>query len=370
MPKQSRRNQRRVPWLDVRDGVYYALWYDHERGRTDRRSLGTRDAGEAQARFAAFLVEGRAVHSPGGNAGRPAGLTVGEALDFYDREHVQVKVVDKDRAEDVIANLRAHFGARQVADVDIPMSREYVEKRGMGLIGGLGRGGVPMAGSPATCRRELSVLIAAVNHCLAWGHLPPDGLRRDANGRLLLVELPADSEPVTRWLTHAELTALRAVCGETGRLRWFVELAYYTASRRDAIETLTWFQVDLERGRIALAKAGEKKTKKRRPIVAIDPVLRPWLAAMREAVTGEFVLGSDQPVYRPFMDACARAGLGPDVTPHVLRHTRATHLLQQGKSLFAVANLLGDTTSTVERVYGQHSVEYMAEVLSEETENA
>lgn len=362
-PRQERSNRRKVPWLDWRGGIAYVYWYDPDARRVSSRSLGTSDAGEAQARYAAFLTEGRPLHRPA--SVRPTGLTVGAVLDFYEREHVRKKVVDKERAEDVLANLRTHFGHRLVTEVDIPLGREYVDLRGMGAIGGKGRGGVPMAGSPATCRRELSVLIAAVNHCLRWGHLPSEGLRRDAQGNVQLVELPPDSEPATRWLRRpGEMQALRAACGETGRLRWWFEIAYYTASRRDAIETLTKFQVDLERGRIHLAKPGEPKTTKRRPTVPIDPLLRPWLAAALEASDNEYVLGSPQPVYRAFKAACDRAGLGADVHPHVTRHSRATHLLQDGVSLFAVANLLGDTTSTVERVYGQHSVDFMAEVLS------
>lgn len=347
------RKARDIPWVDARDGVYYVFWYDPKRGRTERRSLGTRDAGEAQARFAAFLAQGREVY-----AGRPDGLTVDDALDSYELEHVNKKVVDKDRAIDIIRNLKAHFAGVLVRDVDIPKCRDYVLARGMGLIGSTGRGKDIMAGSPATCRRELGLLKAAAAHAVRWKRLPP--------GEVPQVELPPNSEPVTRWLTHEELAALRAACGATGRLRWFVEIAYYTASRRDAVETLTKFQVDMDRGRISLAKQGEVRTKKRRPVVPIDPQLRPWLAAALEESKTEFVLGSAQPLYKAFMAAAAKAGLTDDVTPHVLRHTRATHLLQSGAAPWAVANLLGDTLTTVQKVYGHACPDYLAEVLSGE----
>ena len=346
------RKARDIPWVDARDGVYYVFWYDAKRGRTERRSLGTRDAVEAQARFAAFLVPNQ-----GGHAGRDAGLTVDAALDAYEIEHVNTKVVDKDRAIDIIRNLKAHFAGVFMRDVDIPKCRDYVLARGMGLIGSTGRGEQIMAGSPATCRRELGLLKAAAAHAVRWKRLPP--------GEMPQVELPPDSEPVTRWLTHEELHALRAACGDAGRLRWFVEIAYYTASRRDAVETMTKFQVDVVRDRISLAKTGEVRTKKRRPVVPIDPQLRPWLAAAINASPNEFVLGSAQPVYKPFMAAVEKAGLGDDVTPHVLRHTRATHLLQSGAPPWAVANLLGDTLTTVQRVYGHACPDYLAEVLGE-----
>lgn len=51
------------------------------------------------------------------------------------------------------------------------------------------------------------------------------------------------------------------------------------------------------------------------------------------------------------------AGLGPDVTPHVLRHTCATWALWEGKTIWEVAGLIGADASTVERVYGHHRIE-------------
>ena len=46
--------------------------------------------------------------------------------------------------------------------------------------------------------------------------------------------------------------------------------------------------------------------------------------------------------------AAARAGLPPGVTPHTLRHSYATHLLEEGVSLRQIASYLGheslDTT--------------------------
>jgi integrase len=48
------------------------------------------------------------------------------------------------------------------------------------------------------------------------------------------------------------------------------------------------------------------------------------------------------------------AGLGPDVTPHVLRHTCASWLLWEGKTIWDVAGVIGADASTVERVYAHH----------------
>src|SRR3546814_6124691 len=47
------------------------------------------------------------------------------------------------------------------------------------------------------------------------------------------------------------------------RIYRFIALALDTAARKEAIETLTWFQVDLERRKIALNPKGRRQTKKR-----------------------------------------------------------------------------------------------------------
>ena len=53
---------------------------------------------------------------------------------------------------------------------------------------------------------------------------------------------------------------------------------------------------------------------------------------------------------RAWQTARELAGLGPDVTPHVLRHTCATMLLQLGVSVYDVAGVLG----TTEDIIGAH----------------
>ncbi len=54
-----------------------------------------------------------------------------------------------------------------------------------------------------------------------------------------------------------------------------------------------------------------------------------------------------------------------NMSPHVLRHTRATHLLQDRKSPWAVANLLGDTVKTVLDVYGHHCPDFLDEIFGD-----
>jgi integrase len=69
-----------------------------------------------------------------------------------------------------------------------------------------------------------------------------------------------------------------------------------------------------------------------------------------------------QSIKKSFEAAVERAGLGRRVTPHVLRHTCATWLMQSGVDMWEAANFLGMTTAMLERVYGHHQPDHNAAV--------
>lgn len=385
------RPKREVPWLDRRGGVYYAFWYDAEAGETKRQSLRTKDGSEAQDRFAAFLTEGTA------KPRRDAVVTVAQALDDYRREHVAERCADPGRQEDAIAHLKAFFADCPLDRVTIQMSRAYAEARRSGAIGGgrrrfIREGGdkALVRGSDSTIRRELTVLGAASKHAKKWKRTTVDvSLELPPERRLG----PDDEAP---YFTREEFEKLRKAAAAAAsaeefdemeramkprragvrfvekftyrELAAFIDLAYYTGARRRSIEDLTLTQVRWGQGQIVLQAAGKRGTKKRQPIVPILPEMVDTLktltlgAASRGGHGVRLFRSAD--LYRPFRLLCEAAGLGGRDHPHLLRHTRATHLLQGGVPIYDVAKLLGDTIATVDRVYGHHSQHRLAEMLT------
>lgn len=356
------RKRRDVPWLEWRDGVAYVYWYDAGKQRTERLSLRTSDAGEAKARYAAFLTEGHDIiaKQPG------ADLSVGQALDDYWREHVSVNVVDKGRAEYAIRHLKEFFGKTAITSVDIPMSRLYATARRDGEIGG-GTRYKDKVGSDSTIRRELVMLVAAANHAARWKRIGPSATPPTT---MPSIELPSENEisPISDddWLTKPELK--RVIDTAEGKLKDFIILAYDSASRRRAIERMLKVQVDLKRSRVNLTSPTEtlqqRRSKKRRPVVPIGPTARPsYERLLLDKPESPWLFGEPSAMYRPFHKHLVKLGLGAKARPHVLRHSRATHLLHDGVPIYAVAKLLGDTVATVEKVYGHHSPEFLSEAM-------
>lgn len=350
------RPKRQAPWLERRDnGTFYAHWYNDQSRKVDRISLRTQDPDEAQARFADFLLNGREIRNA-----RPKGeITVTRALDDYLAEHVEKNCASPRRQRAAIVHLKAFFGDRPLSSVDVPTSQHYALARAEGQIGG-GSRRKDKRGSPATVRRELNVLVAAANHAIWMKRatlpvcvdLPPE--RRLG---------PDDEAP---YYSREEIDAIFAEAeAEGGEVEWFVKLLYWTGARKKSIEDLTRPQVRMREKRIILQQPGKITTKKRQPIVPILKVMEPVVADLLSA-GGAKRLFKTADFYRPYSRICARLGIEDGRShPHVMRHTRATHLLQDGKALFSVARLLGDTVATVERVYGHHSADHLASHLED-----
>jgi integrase/recombinase XerD len=185
------------------------------------------------------------------------------------------------------------------------------------------------------------------------------------------IETPRVPAGLPKALTEAEVTALLdQVEGDTAiarRDRAILEVLYGTGARISEVCALSLGDVDLDAGVLRLFGKGSKER-----VVPIGRWARVALASWLEEA-GRGVLAPERFATRTDADAVflnARggrlgrqgawaivrkygdaAGLGARLTPHVLRHSCATHMLDHGADIRAVQELLGHASIATTQVY-------------------
>jgi integrase len=314
---------------------FYICWT--ENGRSRERSTGTSDRQGAESVFAEFLRVRTRTRGPRD----PAEILVTDVLADYAQEHGPHTSAPW-RVAYAIGPLAEFWQGRTAAEVTKEACRRY---------------GAARRRSAGTVRRELGVLRAAINHAHREGRI----------SRAVVVCLPERPAPRDRWLTRDEAAALLLAALREPRVRMylplFVLLGLYTGQRKEAILSLRWSQIDFVGSRIDFNSTAARRTNKRRSKIPIPSKLTPHLrrARLRGTELG-FVINENgrrlRDIRRGFATSCRKAGL-EGVSPHVLRHTCATWLMQKGVRIWDAAGFLGMTVETLERVYGSHHPDYL-----------
>ena len=246
-----------------------------------------------------------------------------------------------------------------------------------------------------TIRRELATLSAALAYCKEESHLiaPP------------AVWLPPAKRGKEQWLTRKEAAALIRAARNNPKTRHhlplFILVGLYMGQRKQAILDLQWVRnftggfVDLEAGIIHWKAEQERDSNKRRPKSPIPKRLLRFLHYARKRTRqyvferdltengGPMKLTSIGDIAHGFATAACVIGKGAlekigrvrkarggvlvpenvphaEISPHILRHTCITWLLQKGVNIREVAGFVGATEQIIEGVYGHHHPEHMA----------
>jgi len=167
-----------------------------------------------------------------------------------------------------------------------------------------------------------------------------------------LVEAP----PIDEIDEGADDAAARAV---GLRDRAVLELLYGSGLRVSEVAGLTIDRVDLVRGRVLVLGKGSKEREVPMSDPAVEAVRR-WVSEGRDALgtgsTSLFFNRKGRPIGQREIRALVegysgRLLPGRRVTPHTLRHSYATHLLEGGADIRAVQELLGHATVATTQRY-------------------
>ncbi|TVP60289.1 MAG: tyrosine recombinase XerD, partial [Gemmatimonadales bacterium] len=208
-----------------------------------------------------------------------------------------------------------------------------------------------------TIRRALSSIRSFYAFLLDEGRLDSDPTE--------LLESPAPSRTLPEVLSTYEVEALLKAPLESSKVYWrdraILELLYATGMRVSELTALTRHDVDMEERTVKVLGKGSKE----RLIPfghSAATALEHYLREVRprfDRGEGEGVILLNQrgkpltrmSVWTTVKENANRAGIEKDVSPHTLRHTCATHLLEGGANLSAVQELLGHSDISTTQIY-------------------
>jgi integrase/recombinase XerC len=245
------------------------------------------------------------------------------------------------------------FPALEAKDLDRIHVRRYLTELQAGAF------------SRATVLRKASALRSFIQFLRAEGELQRDPF--------LGVPLPRRIRTLPRFLTEAEITAVFDAPADASdpalaRDRSLIELLYSSGLRRTEISTLNVGDVEFLSGTVRVFGKGSKERVVPVGTLALDR-LREYLRSRGAPPDGEPLFmnrrgGRISPdgvmfVVRRWVK---RTSLLKNVTPHIFRHSFATHLLNRGCNIREVQEMLGHANLNTTQIYTHVSLQKLQHV--------
>lgn len=334
-----------------------ASWVILDRGRQRSTGCSLDDIAGAEQALARYIAEQHTEDAASG-VREPQNILIDDVLTRYVLDVVPKHARPQETASRIRKLSRFWTGLTLDAVTGVTC-REYAQQ----------------SSTLTAARRELEDLRAAIAHHRSEG----------LHDRIISVTLPERPGSRERWLSREEAARMvwaawryreqqnrRATDRRTRQhVARFILVALYTGSRAGVICSAAFEPepgrawVDLRRGVLYRRPAGERETKKRRPPVRLPVALLAHLRRWRARGQRYVVEWNGVPVERvgkAFRSVVRSTGTPGSVTPHTLRHTAATWLMQAGAPIWEISGYLGMTVETLERVYGHHHPDFQAGV--------
>jgi integrase len=309
-------------------------WSIRDGGVTYRTGLDESQRSEAEQALARHLAK---KHTPQPSS---APLIADVMLVYLDERVAHTKSLRSNKH--AVKNIALWWGDKRVSDITPDKCREYIASKGR---------------SVHAARHDLESLRAALHYWHKSAYGPLD--------RIPAILMPPRPEPRERWLTDEEFARLHEASKRVPHLERFVLIGWHTGTRPGAIMELEWSWIDLAAGVMRRRAPGKAEdARKRRPPVRLGKTIlahmKRWHA--EDGPARRYVVHWDgrkiASIHYSWENAVAEAGLDEKVTPHTLRHSRATRLMQAGVPIWEAAGHLGMSVETLTRVYLHHSPDW------------
>jgi len=300
---------------------------------------------------------------------RPSSAVAGDpSLSAFRRYLLAERNVSGNTLEGYFIDLGQLVTAKWGVDADAPFDwTAYTEDDARKFLMTLTRDGA----TPMTVRRKLAAARTYFRFLQRDGKIldnPFSLLRGPRKPKTLPKVLSA--EDVARFLAQPRKYFEAGLCGNYSCLRdtAVFEALYSTGCRIGEMIAVKWGEIDFARGTIIVTGKGSKD----RLVILGEPAMLA-LRRLREAITAKnAALGRDgadvflsdklQKISARFVERrmkryLAAAGLPTDLSPHKLRHSFATHLLDGGADLRSVQEMLGHASLSTTQIYTHVSVE-------------
>ncbi len=222
--------------------------------------------------------------------------------------------------------------------------------------------------APTSIRRQISAIRTYYRFLIAEGHVAADPSER--------IDLPKTWRRLPAVLSPAEIEALLGAPSPDEALGWrdraLLEVLYGTGVRVSELVGMAVSDVWHDEGLVrVMGKGGKERLVPigRRALGAVSIYVREIRTGLDrgESKNQLFLNARGRPLSRVgawgiVKRSAERANLEKHVTPHTLRHSFATHLLEGGADLRAVQEMLGHADLSTTQLYTHVDREYLRTV--------
>lgn len=216
---------------------------------------------------------------------------------------------------------------------------------------------------PAAIRRKLVALRRFSRYLIVEG--------RRSDDPTVGIEPPKLNKRLPVVLKEGEVARLLRTAAPAGRTdfqrlrdRAILEALYASGIRRAEVVSLNLQDVDLERRLMRVIGKGNKQRTVLINTAAAD-AMRAYLGHRPRTSDDAFFVGRSgrrlgvRAIWSVVKTVERLSGMALHATPHVMRHSFATHLLENGADLMTIKELLGHESLATTQIYTNVSVEHM-----------